>query len=128
MIIPYLDFWLEKLCYIFCSTRIIMLCYLFCSEDMFKLQLNWNSCWYEYFKQVILKVVISLYSLKMKVEFIKGKGGFIKFPSDSKGGCIDKGYPKNIQIFKRGERSKGKPWSITCHNAQKNMLMIKKTF
>ena len=58
---------------------------------------------------MILKVAISLYSLKIKVEFIKGKGGFIKFPSDSKGGCIDKGYPKNIQIFKRGERSKGKP-------------------
>ena len=24
----------------------------------------------------------------------------MKFPNDSKGGCIVKGYPKNIQIFK----------------------------
>ena len=73
---------------------------------MFKLLLIWNSCWYEYFKQVILKVVISLYSLKIKVEFIKG--GFMKFPNNSKGGCIDKGYPQNIQIFKGGESNKGK--------------------
>ena len=69
-----------------------MLCYLFCSEDMFKLLLIWNSCSYEYFKQVILKVVIFHYSMKIKVEFIKG--GFMKFPNKSKGGCIDKGYPQ----------------------------------
>ena len=73
---------------------------------MFKLLLIWNSCWYEYFKQVILKVVISLYSLKIKVQFIKG--AFMKFSNDSKGGCIDNGYPKNIQIFKGGESNKGK--------------------
>ena len=30
--------------------------------------------------------------------------GFMKFPNNSKGGCIDKGYPKNIQIFK-GEKA-----------------------
>ena len=35
----------------------------------------------------------------------------MKFPNDSKGGCIDKGYPKNIQIFKGtggGEEQQGK--------------------
>ena len=104
MIIPYPDFWPEKLYYLFCSTMIIMLCYLFCSEDMFKLVLIRNSCWYEYFKQVILKVIIPLYSMKIKVKFIKG--GFLKFPNDSKG--IDKGCPKNIQIFKGGENNKEK--------------------
>ena len=51
-------------------------------------------------------MVISLYSMKFKVEFIKG--GFMKFPNDSKAGCIDKRYPKSIQIFKRGESNKGK--------------------
>ena len=83
-----------------------MLIYLFCSEDMFKLQLIWNSCWYEYLKQVILKMVIYLYFMKIKVEFMKRD--FLKFPNDSKGGCIDKGYPKNIQVFKGGESNKGK--------------------
>ena len=49
-------------------------------------------------------MVISLYSLKIKVKFIKGV--FMKFSNNSKGGCIDKGYPKNIHIFK-GEKAKG---------------------
>ena len=30
----------------------------------------------------------------------------MKFSNNSKGGCIDKGYPKNIHIFK-GEKAKG---------------------
>ena len=45
-------------------------------------------------------------NFKIKVESIKG--GFMKFPNDSKVGCIDKGYPKNIQIFKGGESNSGK--------------------
>ena len=44
--------------------------------------------------------------MKINVELIKG--GFMKFPNDSKGGGIDKEYPKNIQIFKGGESNKGK--------------------
>ena len=51
-------------------------------------------------------MVIYLYFMKIKVEFMKRD--FLKFPNDSKGGCIDKGYPKNIQVFKGGESNKGK--------------------
>ena len=32
----------------------------------------------------------------------------MKFHNDSKGGYVDKGYPKNIQIFKGGESNIGK--------------------
>ena len=49
---------------------------------------------------------MSLYSMKIKFEFIKV--GSMKFRSNSKGECIDKGYPKNIEIFKGEERNKKK--------------------